>query len=95
MASLNVPMTDELRRYVDERAASGAFSTPSEYVRHLIREDRERENDRRLEALLLEGLSSGPATNMTSADWRDVRETLRETLARRRGHGSKKKTSTR
>jgi hypothetical protein len=31
---------------------------PTEYVRHLIREDQKREAERRLEAKLLEGLDS-------------------------------------
>lgn len=38
--SLNIQLSERLRQYVDERAGDdGVFSTPSEYVRHLIRED--------------------------------------------------------
>ena len=39
MASLNVSMPEELREFVDERTKKGKFSTPSEYVRQLIRQD--------------------------------------------------------
>jgi antitoxin ParD1/3/4 len=39
-SSLNVSLTNELRRYVDSRASdSDVFSTPSEYIRDLIRRD--------------------------------------------------------
>jgi antitoxin ParD1/3/4 len=41
-SSLNVSLTDELRRFVDTRARDqGVYSTPSDYVRDLIRRDME------------------------------------------------------
>ena len=40
--SLNVSLTDELRRFVDARAGDqDLYSTPSEYIRDLIRRDME------------------------------------------------------
>lgn len=39
-SSLNISLTDELRRFVDSRASDDdLYSTPSEYVRDLIRRD--------------------------------------------------------
>ena len=39
--SLNIQLTAELRRYVDERASDNdVYATPSEFVRDLIRKDR-------------------------------------------------------
>lgn len=41
-SSLNVSLTDELRRFVDARASDqDVYSTPSEYIRDLIRRDME------------------------------------------------------
>jgi antitoxin ParD1/3/4 len=41
-SSLNVSLTDELRRFVDSRASDkDVYSTPSEYIRDLIRRDME------------------------------------------------------
>ncbi len=38
--SLNIQLTDRLRRYVDERASDGdLYATPSEFIRDLIRKD--------------------------------------------------------
>ena len=59
MSSLNVNMPEELRRYVDRRAKEGGFGTPTEYVRHLVREDQKHEAARQLEAKLLQALESG------------------------------------
>src|SRR2546429_9581093 len=61
MGSLNINMPDDLRAYIDHRTREGGFGTPTEYVRHLIRRDRDEEAQRRLERLLLEGLQSGTA----------------------------------
>ena len=58
MASLNVSMPDDLRQFVDKRTKDGQFSTPTEYVRHLIREDQKRQAEARIERLLLDGLDS-------------------------------------
>ena len=41
-SSLNVSLTDELRRFVDSRTGDrGVYATPSEYLRDLIRRDME------------------------------------------------------
>lgn len=41
-SSLNVSLTDVLRRFVDARASDDdVYATPSEYVRDLIRRDME------------------------------------------------------
>lgn len=38
--SLNLSLTDELRRYVDTRTGDGdLYATPSEFIRDLIRHD--------------------------------------------------------
>lgn len=41
-SSLNIQLTDQLRRYVDMRARDDdVYATPSEYIRDLIRRDME------------------------------------------------------
>lgn len=41
-SSLNVQLTNELRRYIDMRASDeDVYSTPSEYIRDLVRRDME------------------------------------------------------
>jgi antitoxin ParD1/3/4 len=54
-------MPVDLRDFVDQRTKKGGFSTPTEYVRHLIREDQQREAERRIEELFAEGVRSGRA----------------------------------
>jgi antitoxin ParD1/3/4 len=42
MTSLNISLPEVLKAYVEGQVASGDWSTPSEYVRELIRQDKER-----------------------------------------------------
>jgi antitoxin ParD1/3/4 len=57
MTSLNISLPDPLKTYVEERVASGDFGTPSEFIRNLIRQDKEQRRAR-LEGELLEALES-------------------------------------
>lgn len=42
MTSLNISLPEALKEYIEGQVASGDWSTPSEYVRELIRQDKER-----------------------------------------------------
>ena len=57
MTSLNISLPDPLKAYVEDRVSSGDFGTPSEFVRNLIRQDKEQRRSR-LETELLDALQS-------------------------------------
>lgn len=78
--SMNVSLPEELKQYVEARARTG-YSTPSEYVRELIREDRKRRAHEKLDALLMEGLNSGEPIAADARFWAELRQ---EALARLR-----------
>ena len=42
MTSLNISLPEPLKQYVEAQVASGGWGTPSEYLRELIRQDKER-----------------------------------------------------
>jgi antitoxin ParD1/3/4 len=76
---LNVALSEPLRQFVDAKVASGGYLTAAEYVCSLIQEAQEREQEQeRLEALLLEGLDSGPGIEVTPEFWTDLRAELHE-----------------
>jgi antitoxin ParD1/3/4 len=58
-SSLNVSIPEPLKAYVEAQVDSGDYGTPSEYVRDLILDDRDRRLTR-LEDRLLENLKSKP-----------------------------------
>jgi len=54
--SLNLSLTDELRKFVDQSSGDGTlFATPSEFVRALIRERKERQDAAELRKAVQEG----------------------------------------
>ena len=54
--SINLSLTDELRAFLDDNSGDGTlFSTPSEFVRALIRERKERMEAAELRKAVLEG----------------------------------------
>ncbi len=54
--SFNLSLTDELRGFLDEQTGAGTtFSTPSEYLRALIREKKARQEVAELRSVVLEG----------------------------------------
>jgi antitoxin ParD1/3/4 len=84
MQTMNISLPDQLKEFVDGQVGSGRYSSVSEYVRDLIRADEKRKVQDRLEALLIEGIQSGEATEMTRQDWTDIRtEAVRQFEARK------------
>jgi antitoxin ParD1/3/4 len=82
MTSLNISLPDPLKAFVEDRVASGDFGTPSEYVRSLIRQDKERRRVR-LEEELLDALQTKQiAIAPEELDGRSLVSVLREKLAR-------------
>ena len=65
MATMNISLPDALRSFVNDQVSTRGYSTSSEYVRDLIRNDRDRQ---RLRGLLLEGAAS-PQTAKADADY--------------------------
>jgi antitoxin ParD1/3/4 len=61
MTTMNVSLTEDLRSYVEGRVADEGYVSTSEYVRDLIRHDRDREA---LRELVVAGFESGSAGEM-------------------------------
>jgi len=63
---MTVTLTDELEKFVRDKVREGAFATPSEYIRDLVRTRYLAEHDRAarlkaLDAALAEGLADAEA----------------------------------
>jgi antitoxin ParD1/3/4 len=86
---MNVSLPQELKEYVESRTKAG-YSTPSEYVRELIRQDQRRQERERLETMLLEGLNSGESAPMDSRFWADLRKEALAKLESRNRSSSRK-----
>jgi len=58
MTTVTISLPDSLRAFVDTQLATKGYGNVSEYFRSLLRDAQAKEEDARLEALLLEGLAS-------------------------------------
>ena len=72
MQTMNISLPEALKDFVDQQIAAGRYSTASEYVRELIRNDEKQKAEEQLSTLLREGLQS-KETELTRDDWKAIR----------------------
>ena len=61
MATMNISLPDQMKDYAEAQTRDGRYSNVSDYMRDLIRRDQERrEAIAEIQALVDEGLASGP-----------------------------------
>jgi len=61
------------------------YSTASEYVRDLLRQEQERQARSRIDSRLSDAINSGTSTPMTRQDWQDIaREGTKRARSRRK-----------
>jgi antitoxin ParD1/3/4 len=82
MTSLNISLPNPLKAYVEDQVAAGDYGTPSEFIRNLIRQDKEQRRSR-LEAELLDALQTKELViTPEELNGRSLVAVLREKLAR-------------
>lgn len=74
MATMNISLPDDLKSFIDAQVAEHAYVSTSEYLRELIRKQRDVEM---LRNMLLEGANSGPATPMEPDFFENMRKRAR------------------
>jgi antitoxin ParD1/3/4 len=67
---MNISLPDSLKDFVDEQVNERGYGTSSEYVRELIRKDKDR---LKLRGLLLEGATSAPTKPVDGAYFDNLR----------------------
>jgi len=72
MQTMNISLPEPLKEFVDRQIAAGRYSSVSEYIRELIRNDEKQKAEEHLAALLREGLQS-KETALTGDDWKAIR----------------------
>ena len=82
METMNIALPDSMKHFVQDRVSEGGYSSVSEYVRDLIRADQRRKVEERIDAMLLEGLDSGPPIPVTPEYWEEKKRKLTERLAK-------------
>ncbi len=68
---MNISLPDHLKHFVDQQVAGRGYGTSSEYVRELIRHDKDRQQ---LRNLLLEGASTEVTEPVNTSYFDSLRE---------------------
>ena len=75
MSTPNISLPKDLRDFVNDQACARGHAGPGEYIRELIRRDRDRQH---LRQLLLEGAASDQAVTADEDYFDRLRETVRQ-----------------
>ena len=73
---LTISLNDPLKTFVLEQAAARGYPQPGDYVSDLIDAERRRKAGAELEAMLVEGLHSGPSIEADDSYWEEGRRKL-------------------
>ena len=73
MSTMNISLPDDLKSFVDKRIRSEGYGSSSEYMRELIRRDRDRSQFRQF---LLDGISK-PAGRVDESSFGSLRKKLK------------------
>lgn len=74
MATMNVSLPDDLKAFVEAQVQEHGYGSSSEFLRELIRRERDRSH---LRALLIQGMESGPGSEMDEQYFDRLRERVR------------------
>jgi len=79
MSTMNISLPEALKSFVDEQVARRSHGSSSEYIRELIRKDRDRQ---RLRGLLLDGAASPAAAPANTEYFTSLRDRVRKNTGR-------------
>jgi Arc/MetJ-type ribon-helix-helix transcriptional regulator len=77
-ASLTISLPRAMKKFIEARVREESFSTPSEYIRSLIRLEQERSSRGELEAFIRGGLRGKALPALDEKGWTAVETILRQ-----------------
>jgi antitoxin ParD1/3/4 len=91
VTTVTISLPESLKPFIDEQLAAKGYGNGSEYFRSLLRAAQEREEDARIDALFVEGLTTGgDDIPLTREFWKDLKA---EAMDLARQHQGRKKSS--
>lgn len=84
MVSITIQLPASMKQFVAEQTAKGGFNSEGAYLQTLVRQAQIRAGRQELEAKLTNGLES-PASEMTAADWEELKQRVRQSAQKAHG----------
>ena len=85
MTTLNISLPEQMRSFIENQVSKGFYSTASDYIRDLIRDDQKRKDQAKLESLLLEALEGGDPQEFAPEFFDRLRERARQAIRAKEG----------
>jgi len=73
-ATLNISLPDTMKTEVENIIATEGYGNTSEFFRDLVRNYLKERQEKKMDALLIEGLNSGESTPLTKEDFERIKE---------------------
>jgi antitoxin ParD1/3/4 len=83
METFRITLADDIAELVYTRAVERGYPSPADYLQALITSALDQEDRDRLEAMLIEGLESGPPLEGTDKFWGEFKEELNKSYHRK------------
>ena len=80
MATFNITLSDSIAQFIGEQVASGRYTTPSDYIENLVKQDQRRVDHKALESLLSDTLDGDDLPCMTDEWWHEKRSQILKQL---------------
>jgi antitoxin ParD1/3/4 len=90
MTTVTISLPESLKEFIDLEVQTKGYGNVSEYMRGLLRAQQANSADARLEALLLEGLTSGKRIALTPDFWRELKADAAKILIRKKAARKKR-----
>ena len=74
IATINISIPDTMKAEVEEIIASEGYGNTSEFFRDLVRNYLKQRQEKKLEAMLIEAVENGKFTELTKADFEEIKE---------------------
>jgi antitoxin ParD1/3/4 len=78
MTTVTISLPESLKMFIDRQVATNGYGNVSEYVRSLLRDAEQAEQNARLEALLVEGLAGGADVPLNRDFWTELKAEARQ-----------------
>ncbi len=74
IATINISIPDTMKADVEEIISSEGYGNTSEFFRDLVRNYLKQRQEKKLEEMLLEAVDSGNFSELTKADFEEIKE---------------------
>jgi len=82
IAAMSISLPKTMKEHIRRRVKESHYSTPSDYMRSLVREDMRREEQERLEQALLKGLRSKKGLAYGTGEWNAYKKRVIASVAK-------------